>query len=307
MLHTMTVEIPAASATTWVEDLVFLDWFLPANTGEHLAGLLVERQLDKGRIGAQPGRQGLRPDVYGHLQAGLSTTQLVDATDLVARLRLIKSQEEIECLRNAATTTAAGIDASLAAITPGTTDNDICAAGFKAMLAAGSDFLSIQPIVTTGRRTGGGHQTHRRNQVYAGDAVFMEYGGCYKRYTAPLMRSAVLGHPDDQMRRIEDAAKATTQAMIDCIRPGASAHDVALAAKHAHRDVDDSCWHSGAYGYTIGVGYPPTWAETIGFIAEGVDEELMPGMAFHLPSALRYTRAVWSESKRKRTRDEYRL
>ena len=115
----------------------------------------------------------------------------------------------------------------------------------------------------------------------------MEYGGCFKRYTAPLMRSAVLGRADDQIRRIEDAVKATTQAMIDNIRPGRTAHDIALVAKHAHRDVDDCCWHSGAYGYTSGGGYPPTWAETIGFLAEGVDEELMPGMTFHLPSALR--------------------
>ena len=287
ILHTMTVEIPAASATTWLDDLVFLDWFLPANTGEHLAGLLADRGLAKGRVGTQPGRLGLRPDVFGHLQAGLANATVVDATDLVGRLRLIKSPAEVECLRTAARFTAAGIDASIAVIALGVSDNDICRAGFNAMLAAGSDFLSIQPIVTTGRRTDGGHQTHRRNQVEAGDAVFMEYGGCFKRYTAPLMRCAVLGSADDQMRRIEKAVKATTQVLIDNIRPGRSAHDVALEAKRAHRDVDDLCWHSGAYGYTIGVGYPPTWADTIGFIAPGVQEELQPCMAFHLPSALR--------------------
>lgn len=287
ILHTMTVEIPAASATTWVDDLVFLDWFLPANTGEHITELLATRGLAGGRIGIQPGREGLRPDVLGHLEAGLANATLVDASDLVARLRLVKSPVEVECLRRSAQITAKGIDASLAVIRPGASDNDICGAGFEAMVAAGSDFLAIQPIVTTGRRTGGGHQTHRRCQVSVGDAVFMEYGGCFKRYTAPLMRSAMLGKVDDEIRRIEDAVQAITKALIDGIRPGRSHHDVALEAKRAHREVDDHCWHSGAYGYTIGVGYPPTWAETIGFIADGVQDEFSPGMTFHLPSSLR--------------------
>jgi len=64
-------------------------------------------------------------------------------------------------------------------------------------------------------------------------------------------------------------------------------HDVAMAAKHAHRDIDDLAYFSGAYGYTVGVGYPPTWAETIGFISEGADGVLAPGMLFHLPIAMR--------------------
>jgi len=287
VLHTMTVEIPAAAVTTWIDDVVFMDWYLPENTGTQLAGLVAARGLGRGRIGIQPCRQGLRPDVLGHLESGLSSSSLVDASDLVARLRIIKAPEEIECLRRAAGITAEGIDASLAAIRQGATDNDVCQAGFTAMLTAGSDFLAIQPIVTTGRRTGGAHQTHRRQRIKAGDAVFMEYGGCFKRYTAPLMRCALLGTPDDEMRRVEDTVRSTVQVLIDNIRPGRIFHDVAMEGRRAHAEIDDISYFSGAYGYTIGVGYPPTWADTIGFIGEGVEEELQPGMTFHLPIAMR--------------------
>ncbi len=287
VLHTMNVESPSAVNTTWVDDLVFIDWYEPGGTGEHLVTLLKGRGWAKGRIGIQPGRQGLRPDVHVSLVDRLDGATLVDATDLVARLRMIKADEEVACLRRAAVITSAGIDGSMAVIRPGATDNDVCRAGFDAMLAAGSDFLSIQPIVTSGRRAGGGHQTHRRNTIAAGDVVFMEYGGCFKRYTAPLMRCAVLGEPDVEMRGVEAAVLACVETLIDEIRPGRQFHDVAMAAKAVHEEIDDLAFFLGAYGYTVGVGYPPTWAETIGFIAEGAEEIFQPGMAFHLPIAMR--------------------
>jgi Xaa-Pro aminopeptidase len=115
----------------------------------------------------------------------------------------------------------------------------------------------------------------------------MEYGGCYKRYTAPIMRSALLGEPDAETRRFEDAVLATVQAIIDAIRPGRSCHDVAVAAKRAHASIGGIAYFSGAYGYNVGVGFPPTWADGIAFIAEGVEEELRPGMTYHLPIAMR--------------------
>ena len=287
ILHTMSVEIPAATITTWLDDVVFMDWFLPGETGVALANLLKDRSLNRGRIGIQPGRQGLRPDVLEALRATLSSASLEDVTDLVARIRLVKTPAEIECLRKAGAITAAGIEGSFAAIKSGATDNEVCGAGFSAMLTAGSDMLAIQPIITTGRRTGGGHQTHRRFKIRESDAVFLEYGGCFKRYTAPLMRSAVLGEPPAEMRQLEKVAIETTQALIDNLKPGRSAHEVAVAGHRVYAEVENFCYFSGAYGYTIGVGYPPTWADTIGFIAEGVEEEIKPGMTFHLPTSMR--------------------
>ena len=93
VLHTMTVETPAAVNTTWLDDLVFVDWYRPEGIGEQLVALIDSRGFAKGRIGIQPRRRGLRADVHAALVDRLSNATLVDATDLVARLRLIKSDE----------------------------------------------------------------------------------------------------------------------------------------------------------------------------------------------------------------------
>ena len=287
VLHTLNVEIPAAVNTTWVRERVFGDWFRPECAGEQLAAILQERGLAHGTIGVQPGRQGLSAAMHAGLANALADARLSDHSDLVARIRLIKSEEEIDCLREAARITAAGVDASVAAIRRGVTDNDVCRAGFDAMLVAGSDFLSIQPIVTSGRRSGGFHQTHKRNRIDAGDLVFMEYGGCFKRYTAPMMRTASVGAPDADVRTVEAAVLACVEALLGGIRPGRAFHDVAMEARQAHRETDDLAYFLGAYGYTVGVGFPPTWAESIGFISEGAEDVFEPGMTFHLPIGMR--------------------
>lgn len=287
ILHTMTVEIPAAVATTWVVDRVFANWYDPAGMDEQLCVLLKARGLARGRIGIQPKRAGMRADMPASLAHHLGDATLVDVTDLVGTLRLIKSPAEIDCLRRAALLTGIGVQASLDVIRPGILDNDVCRAGYDAMVGAGADFLSIQPIVTSGKRAGGFHQMHRRVPIEAGDSVFMEYGGCYKRYTAPMMRCAFLGEPDAEMRGLEEAVKATTTTIIDNARPGRIGHDIAVEAGRAHAAIDDLAFFPGAYGYTIGVGYPPTWADTIGFIHVGSDLVLQPGMTFHLPIGIR--------------------
>jgi Xaa-Pro dipeptidase len=286
-LHATTMEIPAAVMNTWVEDVLLGSWVHPGGMGAELADILKHRGLDRGFIGLQPRRAGLRADSHRALLTGLAGANIRDVSDLIGRLRIIKSPAELECLRRASALTVAGIAASIGAIRPGITDNDIVRAGFDAMLAEGSDFLAIQPIATTGVRTGGGHQTHRRVPLEDGDLVFLEYGGNFKRYTAPMMRMACLGAPPAGADKTIEACLVTLQAVLDGVRPGRTCHDVALEARAAHRAVDGEAYITGVYGYHVGVGYPPTWADSIGFIAEGVEEPFRPGMTFHLPLAFR--------------------
>ena len=49
-------------------------------------------------------------------------------------------------------------------------------------------------------------------------------------------------------------------------------------------------WFMGICGYSVGAGFPPTWADGATFIAEGNDEVLQPGMTFHLPIMFRVPR-----------------
>jgi Xaa-Pro aminopeptidase len=286
-LQVTSLETPGAVVTGWVEDVAVADWHLQTDAAGQLAGIVSDMGLAEDSLGIQPATLGLLPHLRDQLAAALPRAKLVDTTELVGRVRLVKSAGELDCLRQAAAYTGAGILASYAVMRPGATDNDVARAGYDAMIAAGSEFLAVQPIVTSGIRTTYVHQTFRRVPLAAGDVVFLEYGGCHLRYTAPTMRTAVIGEAPEGLDRVAEAVNATVAAILEAARPGRTCHEVAVAAGRGHAELDAEIFFSGAYGYHVGVGFPPSWAERFGFIARESELELAAGMTFHLPVCFR--------------------
>lgn len=286
-LQLTSMEIPAGVVNSWVKNFVVAEWRGQESAGEQLAGLVREMGLESGRLGMEPSRPGLMPPVLESLKSSLPLASLIDASDLVARVRLVKSPLELDFLRKAAGYTKAAINASLAAIRPGILDNDVARVGYDAMIAAGSEFMSVQPIVSSGIRTSYGHTTYRRIRLEVGDNVFLEYGGAHQRYTAPMMRTAVIGEPSAEVLRVAEAVKDTVSTIIDEARPGRTGHEVAMAARKVYARVEDMTHFGGTYGYNVGIGFPPTWSEALTWFAEGVEQELLSGMTFHMPITYR--------------------
>jgi Xaa-Pro dipeptidase len=165
------------------------------------------------------------------LRSSLDGYKLYEHSGLLDEARIVKSAEELEVLRKAARLTDAGIEAGRAAVKSGATDYEICAEAARALIAGGSDFMCIQPIVAAGDRTGVAHSSTAGYIVREGDAVFLELGACVHRYTAPLMRTIVLGRPTKDLQELADTSSRALDAMIGCIGGGAIASEVARAGE----------------------------------------------------------------------------
>ncbi len=286
-IQVSSMEVPAVLLTGWIQHIEVYNWNELDGIPERLASLVREQGLEKGRIGMELKRPSLPVQLYEELRRLLPDARFEDASELVFAVRLIKSPTELEYMRQAAKLTAAGLRASYRAISPGNTDNDVARAGYDAMVGAGSEFLSVEPIVTSGHRSGWAHTTFKRTLLKVGDVVFLEYGGCYQRYTAPMMRTVTIGEPSPGVRRVAEAAKATVELIIENVRPGRTADDVSRAAQKGHAALGSEIYFQGVYGEATGLSFPPTFVEGSALIAEGIDQVLQPGMTFHLPIAMR--------------------
>jgi len=262
-------------------------WEHMEEAGPKLLTLLADYGAEGKRIGLELRRPGLTPHLHRQLAAGLPRARLVDASDLVAGLRVVKSAAEIACMREAARISAAGMVAGIAAVRPGASENSVTAAASAAMFDAGSEYFSIDPIVRAGRRSSVIHGTCKREPIARGDAVFMEFGGVYQRYCAPLIRTAVLGPPSDEMCRLADQSLRTLEILYATIRPGLSMHEVAATVSAKAPALAGAVRTRGYYGYSVGIGFPPVWVEHSLGIAEGTTALLAPGMTFHTHRSLR--------------------
>ena len=281
-------DLSRARLTSWVRQI---ETFPPGSeAGQVLAHMLTDQGLQRARIGVEKrvARAAcLSVHTYETLRAGLPQADLVDASGVPERVKLVKSPAEIAHLRKAASFTDAGIRAALAAAGEGRTDNDVAAAAYHAMVSAGSEFLSIPAIVNAGPYTGISHSTHKRHPLRRGDVLFLELGGCYQRYSSPCMRSASIGPPTDDVRRLADGCLAALDSMHAMMRPGVTFDEVTQAGARGVARAGSGIDWGGDYGYPVGAGFPPHWGDYTCRIRAGTSTVLQAGMVFHQPIALR--------------------
>ena len=284
VLQVPSIETGPAVVTAAVDEILGYRW----EGIEEVIAPLAETLAAQRAIGLDLYGAGLRFGVIRELQARLGAERFRDdGGALLDAIRIIKTPAELDCLRESARITAAGLTAAEAVIAPGVTDNDIAAEGSRALLAAGSEFMSLQPIVTSGRRISIIHVNHKRRVIAPGDPVFLEFGAAFQRYTAPMMRTAVAGRATPEMQALRDICREMFEALTAAMRPGNCFDDAARAAETVLAPHAERVFFSGVFGYAMGAQFPPSWVEGTGYIARGQTREFVEDMVFHLPLCLR--------------------
>jgi Xaa-Pro dipeptidase len=213
----------------------------------------------------------------------LTDGKLLDCFGIVEQGRIRKSPVEIELMRKAAAATEAGMKAGLEAAAAGVTENEIGAAISAGMFRAGGEPPAVMPYVTSGPRSMIGHATWEGRTVQPGEHVFLEVGGCYRRYHTAMMRTVVLGELSDSMYQAQDKMKQALSAVHDYVQPGMTVSDVDNLVRNIISNNTVGARLITRSGYSIGIAFPPSWDE--GYILslkQGESTILEEGMTFHI-------------------------
>src|SRR5690554_2054487 len=218
-----------------------------------------------------------------YIHTTLIGAKLLDCFGIVEQGRICKSPVEIELMRRAAVATEAGMQAGIAACEAGATENDIGAAISSAMFRADDEPPAVMPYVTSGPRTMIGHATWEGRVVQPGEHVFLEVGGCYRRYHTAMMRTVVLGNLSDSMYKAQEKMKRALAAVHENFQPGMTVSDADNLVRNIISDNDIGARLITRSGYSIGIAFPPSWDE--GYIIslkQGESAILQEGMTFHI-------------------------
>jgi Xaa-Pro dipeptidase len=285
ILLSQSFELPNALYCCWLDDTVGYE--LDEDPIVATARLLRERGLHDKRLGVE--EQVLTAPTYRRLTEALAGATLVDASDVVDRVKVVKSEPEIAQIRRAAALTSAGMKAALAAVGEGVMDHEVARAAYDVIIGGGSEYMALDPIVTVGARAGIPHSTHRRVRIGRGDTALIELGANIHRYTAASFRCAVVGEPSEQVTFMADACVASLEALVGAMKPGAVASEIALATDRVWEEATARyVWH-GYYAYSLGIGFPIDWNDCPAVIKHGEEFVLEPGMVFHCTTSLRDT------------------
>ncbi|SDD33476.1 Xaa-Pro dipeptidase/ectoine hydrolase [Bradyrhizobium brasilense] len=224
--------------------------------------------------------RGLSAQAAEKFRTRLPKAKIVDCTNVVTWIRIVKSDLEIAVMREAAAISDAAIMRAAEVIRPGVREADVIAEimGALARGANGKPGTTRFPNVSlcSSPRTGTPHISWSEDVFRQGSQINLELGGVRHGYCAGIMRTFSIGTPSERLRQVHEAEMEGLEAALDVIRPGSTCSDVANAfnrtiEKHGLKK-DSRC------GYAHGIG----WLEPTASLQNGDRTELKPNMTFHL-------------------------
>lgn len=280
-LITRTPDRRQAEVSSLYEDIHIWLNAEDADPARELRAILEGLQLGGGRIGVELDSHGLTAANWRSIEARMEGFAAVtDASDLVRRLRLVKSPAEMELMRAAGKLADIGVTAALEAARPGAFDTELAGRAISAQLAAGADMPSGGPLLNVGPRALFGRGMGGPRRLAETDQILIELAGSACRYHVVVEHTAVVGKPDPrqrtQMQVAIDALERIKQAAVPGARLG-TLDDI-------HRSVLDAGGYAkaryAACGYAVGCTFKPTWMDVPPMIYSGNPLVLEAGMVF---------------------------
>lgn len=196
-----------------------------------------------------------------HLRRGvLSRANIVDASDLVDAIKVIKSEAEIALIRDTAALQDAAMRAAFAAIKPGMRERDVAAVAEHAIHAGGGE----QGIYLCSSVPGDGAPgqavwqvgKHLQNRVLQKGDVFtllVETNGPGGMYTE-LGRTCVLGKAPQELRDEFSLLLQARSFTLNLLNPGAPSKEIWDAHNHfmrEHRRPEEQRLYCHGQGYDL--------------------------------------------------------
>ncbi len=186
--------------------------------------------------------------------------KVVDATEVLHKVRHIKSPAEMACLEKAAKIADIGMTAAKAAIAPGVTELEVFGELVAAMTKAGGEFPGILPPVMSGFRTNALHPLATRKKIRKGERVNVDLCGVYNRYHVNLARGFWIGEPP---KAALDLHQRSIGVFKHVIKPMLKPNLDVVAFCQALKDyyVEQGIWEESYWsgGYEFGIAFPPDW------------------------------------------------
>lgn len=231
------------------------------------------------RLGIEMAAWPLSVKRFESIKSGVPGTEWVDCSDIVSRMRLIKSPAEIAYQRKAGKAAEAGMAAAIETAKDGNSEREMAAAICAAMVRGGSD-LPGPGVLSSGERAFHLHGGYTDRVLARGDIVQVETTPNSHHYHARFMRPIRVGEASDDDHRIVEKLIEIQDRALSEVRPGVPA------------TVPDAVYRDGVLGAGLRKTYTNKTFYSVGLLlnpngGEPLEAEpkaswsFQPGMTFH--------------------------
>ncbi len=262
MLLTRAPDLRQARHTSIIEDIRIWQDRADADPAVQLKDILNE-------LGCQGRKLGVEYDAYGLtakngklLEAALSDfCTLEDASDLVNRLRVVKSPAEIEYVRKAAQLADLACDEAHRLAGPGADEGDILAAMQGVIFAGGGDYPGNEFIIGSGEDALLCRYKSGRRKLDPQDQLTLEWAAAYRHYHAAMMRTIPVGRATELHVKMHRVTMDAMDACREALKPGRPIGEVFDAYARVCDAAGMQAHRLNATGYSMGTTFAPNWMD----------------------------------------------
>ena len=243
---------------TWLNELSLygpgedpIDRVISALTSRHLLNRRLGFELGDGQ------HPNLSPRDFQRLLETV-TGEAVDASLLLAAVRMLKSREEVDRLREACRLSQIGFEAAFAAMRVGSTEDELTIIAAEAMLAAvarpGWEPFMLK-FIAGPRRFSEHLLLSTAEPIALGEQLHADGGCSVDGYRCDFMRSAVIGRLPEQAERDYHVAVDGLGAAVSALKPGRPLGEVWQAAADTFAAAGYQTGGALTWGHGIGLDH----------------------------------------------------
>ncbi len=199
--------------------------------------------------------------------------QLIPDQDVISSLRIIKSPEEVNYIREASALSDKGFLHIIDYIKPGISELDLALELEFFLRKNGSEGLAFSIIAASGKNGSLPHAEPSGKKLENGEFITFDFGSKIGGYCSDMTRTVSLGEPDDKLREIYEVTLQAQLNALEVMGPGKTGIEVDKEA----RDYIQSKGYGEYFGHGLGHGVGLDVHEAPTLSVRG-DKILEPGM-----------------------------
>jgi Xaa-Pro dipeptidase len=252
------------------------------NPTDDLKIILDEFDLKNKNIGIEYEAYGMTGRNALRLNKSLENyCKVEDQSELITKLRVIKSNEELVYVKQAAELADRALDEAWKYAKAGANEAKILAEMQRAVLEGGGDYPANEYIIGSGDNALlCRYQAEKRNLSNI-DQLSLEWAGTYKHYHSAMFRTIPIGKADPKHIKMHEACVEALTNCVNTLVPGKTAGEVFDAHAKTFDDLGFNKARMNACGYSLGSTFSPNWMDWP-MLYTGNPYKIVPGNVFFM-------------------------
>mgnify|MGYP001181080853 CR=1 FL=1 len=262
ILLTRAPDLRQAQNTSNIEDIrIWVDKD-KSNPTDDLKIILDELNLKGKNIGIEYEAYGMTGRNALKLNKSLENyCKVQDQSELITKLRVIKSKDEIIYVKKAAELADNALDEAWKYTKAGASEAKILAEMQKIVLEGGGDYPANEYIIGSGHNALLCRYQSEKRTLSTQDQLSIEWAGTYKHYHSAMFRTIPIGKVDPKQIKMHDAC---IEALTNCEKklvPGNTIGEVFDSHAKTFDDLGYKQARMNACGYSLGSTFSPNWMD----------------------------------------------